>query len=108
MRSVTATGNEWRRMPDRITISTEPSGTYFAEEPATASGVILSSVSPMTATFMSFGETHGTVPFDQKAAFALDGVPPPIHVPSLPSGSHVHPSGSGQGPSEEWLSGLAA
>src|SRR5258706_14365400 len=95
-------------MPERITISTEPSGTCFAEEPSTASDVILSSVSPMTATFMSFGETHGTVPFDQKAAFAFDGVPPPIHVPSLPRGSHVHPTGSGQGPSEGSSSGLTA
>src|SRR5258708_39749652 len=94
-----ATGKECFRIPERMTIRTEPSGTYFADDPSTAAAVTLSSVSPMTATFMSFGETQGTVPFVQKVALALDGVPPPVQVPSAPRTPQHQPSGSAQGPS---------
>src|SRR6266404_7164786 len=102
----TATGNVWRKIPDRMTINTDPAGTNFVAELATAASVMWSSVSWMISAFMSFGETHGIAPLAQYSATDLDGVPPPIHEPSCPNGAEIKPLGRKFGSPIDSASGL--
>src|SRR5687767_5663097 len=83
--SATATGKVCSRMPDRVTMSTEPASMSLAADFWTASADMWSSLSRIRRTFMSLGDTQGMLPSDQNEASSLDGVPPPDQRPSEPS-----------------------
>jgi hypothetical protein len=75
-------------MPYRVIIKIELAGMFLAEDWLTASSVIQFSAVRMRPNFMSLGDTHGMLPFVQKALLALEGVPPPDQVPSSPKLCH--------------------
>lgn len=74
--SLMAIGIVCFKIPERTTIRTCPGAMRFDELPSRPAGVIRSSASTMTSTFMSLGDTQGMSPF-QNAGTSRLGVPPP-------------------------------
>src|SRR5271165_5786727 len=71
------------RIPDRTTIKMEPLGIRDAALFCTASAVMWSIDEPISADFMSLGETQAISP-PQYEEFDESGVPPPRNWTSSP------------------------